>query len=477
MIKKILNWKRIMVFLLAVILVCGLIPGNMSKVQAAESVSGSATACNIDNLKYTFQSLDGSTISSQANGKPKLLIFFRTGCFNSQQTISRLTQVKDYGNIDIIAAEIDGCTKADVVSFKETYGNGRDYITYCHTTNGYSEYMWQYAYAAGMSRGNGVTLPVVVYIDANNKIQQVTNNINSGQELIDNLNTYCNAKLNIYLSPEIYKVTNVVSGVHVYWRATEGADGYYLMRREAGSDGYYTSVATTTGAHYIDTTAVSGKAYDYFVYALRYEGNYTYFDARSKDVTTTFVATPDITLRVNRATGIGLGWDKIQGATGYAIYRKPYYGNESWVRVATIKDPNTTKWDDTSVKANNGTVYRYTIRALAGEKRNILSGCRNTGRTMVRLTSRALNSATKASVTSIKCTWATTTQATGYEVRFMVGSTVYKTFTVGNYKTGVKTFGGLKAGQTYKIQVRTYKKVAGVGSFYSAWSTAKTVSL
>ena len=475
--KKIFNCKRILVFVMTVILVCGLLPANLLRVQAAESVSGSTDKLNKENLSYEFQSLDGTTISSQANGKPKLLIFFRTGCFNSRQTISYLTQVKDYGNIDIIAASIDGCTKSDIESFKKTYGNSRDYVTYCYNNSGYSGYMWQYAYAAGMSRGSSITLPVLVYIDANNKIQQVTNNINSGQEMIDNLNVYCAAGLEICLSPEIYKVVNVVSGVHVYWKECEGADAYYLMRKETGSTGYYTYITETKAAHYIDTTAKSGVSYDYFVYTIRYEGNVKYLDARSADVTTTFVATPDITLRVNRAVGVGLGWDEIQGATGYAIYRKPYYGNEAWVRVATIKDPNTTTWDDTSVKTNNGTVYRYTIRALAGNNRNILSGCRNTGRTMVRLTSRTLNSATKASATSIKCTWSTTTQATGYEVRFMVGSTVYKTYTIGNYKTGVKTFTGLKAGQTYKIQVRTYKKVDGVGSFYSAWSTAKTVTL
>ena len=475
--KKVFNWKRIVVFVMAVILVCTLLPANLLRVQAAESVSGSTDACNVDNLNYTFQALDGSTVSSQANGKPKLLIFFRTGCYNSRQTISYLTQVEDYGNVDIIAASIDGCANIEIESFKKAYGNSRDYVTYCYNNSGYSGCMWQYAYAAGMGRESTITLPVLVYIDANNKIQQVTNKINSGQEIIDNLNKYCSAGLEICLSPEIYKVVNVVSGVHVYWTACEGADTYYLMRRETGSDGYYTYITETAAAHYIDTTAKSGVSYDYFVYAIRYEGNVKYLDARSADVTTTFVATPDITLRVNRAVGVGLGWDKIDGATGYAIYRKPYYGNESWVRIATITNPNTTTWDDTSVKTNNGTVYRYTIRALAGEKRNILSGCRNTGRTMVRLTSRTLNSAVKASATSIKCTWGTTAQATGYEVRFMVGSTVYKTYTIGNYKTGVKTFKDLKAGQTYKIQVRSYKKIDGVGSFYSAWSTAKTVTL
>ena len=272
-----------------------------------------------------------------------------------------------------------------------------------------------------------------------------------------------------------HKITNVVSGIHVYWPEASGVSKYGLWRSETGINGTYKWIANPTVAHFTDTKVESGKTYYYKVTTLDTVNNV--HSEKSAAIGTIYVATPDITLRVNRAAGIGLGWDKIPGATGYAIYRKPYDGNSDWVRVTTITNPNTLKWDDTSVKTANGTVYRYTIRALAGSNRTILSGCRATGRTMVRLTSRDLNSAVKTGTTSIKCTWGTTTQATGYEVRFMVGDTVYKTYTIGNYKTGVKTFKDLKAGQTYKIQVRTYKKVEGVGSFYSAWSTAKTVSL
>ena len=65
----------------------------------------------------------------------------------------------------------------------------------------------------------------------------------------------------------------------------------------------------------------------------------------------------------------------------------------------------------------------------------------------------------------------------GYEVRFMVGSTVYKTYVVSNNQVGFKTFAGLKSGQTYKIQVRSYKKINNVGVFYSAWSNEKYISL
>lgn len=273
--------------------------------------------------------------------------------------------------------------------------------------------------------------------------------------------------------PTHHKITNVVSGVHVYWNEVIGATTYNLYRATSKTGNFTLVKKDIANYHYIDTTAQSGQTYYYKVEAVRGSVK-SQLSGTSTGII--FVGTPDITSRINKGAGIQLGWNKISGATGYAIYRKPYNGS-TWTRVTTIKGNGTFTWTDESVKANNGTVYKYTIRALAGSNMKTLSGCRNTGRTMVRLASRTLSSATKATATSIKCNWTTSSAVTGYEVRFMVGDSVYKTYTIGNYKTGVKTFKDLKAGQTYKIQVRSYKKVAGVGSFYSAWSTAKYVNL
>ena len=270
-----------------------------------------------------------------------------------------------------------------------------------------------------------------------------------------------------------YKIANVVSGVHVYWKETAGAVKYGLWRSETGINGTYKWVANPTVPHFTDTKVESGKTYYYKVTAMDASGNHS---AQSPAIGVIYVSTPDITSRSNIAAGVKLGWEKITGATGYAIYRKSYSGTDAWVRVGTVSGNSTFTWTDTSVKNNNGTVYKYTIRALAGSDMKTLSGCRNAGRTMARLSSQVLTGATKASSTSIKCQWTTSSRVTGYEVRFMVGDQVYKTFTVGNYKTGVKTFTGLKAGQTYTIQVRTYLKVDGMG-FYSDWSEAKIVTL
>lgn len=269
-----------------------------------------------------------------------------------------------------------------------------------------------------------------------------------------------------------YKIVNVVNGIHIYWNEVDGAEKYGLWRSETGKDGDYLWLGNPTLTHFTDTTAESGKTYFYKVTSVINRIHSQTSDALG----IVFVSTPDIAKRENTAAGIKLDWEPVSGASGYAIYRKHYDGEDAWARVATVEGGDTLTWTDTEVKNSVGSVYKYTIRALAGKNLSTLSGCRAAGRTMVRLSSQYIKNAQQISDTAVKCTWSTTKAATGYEVRFMAGDQVYRTFTIGNYKTGVKTFTGLEAGQEYTVQVRAYKKVDGVGSFYSPWSAPKIVT-
>ena len=291
--------------------------------------------------------------------------------------------------------------------------------------------------------------------------------LGSGNKLEDMKVVY-----NYLITPQMKKVTNVVSGAHVYWWDIGTTSfGRYDVYRAESEKGTYSLIGKTTASNYTDTTAQSGKTYYYKVKAARS----TKTSNPSKAVSTIFVTTPDITSRVNKAAGVTLGWNKITGATGYAIYRKGDSASATWARVATTA-ATATSWTDTSVKSANGTIYHYTIRALAGSDKSILSGCRSTGRTVVRLSSPVLSSAAKASSTAIKAAWGRNTAATGYEVRIMNGTTVVKTVSVTSNATVTSTVTGLSAGKTYKVQVRSYKTVGGA-KYYSAWSEAKSLTL
>lgn len=272
-----------------------------------------------------------------------------------------------------------------------------------------------------------------------------------------------------------YKITNVVSGVHVYWNKVEGARKYGVWRSETGKDGTYKWLANPTVPHFTDTTAVSGKTYYYRITVLHTPTN-THSN-KSEALGITFVSTPDITSRANTSKGIELGWNKISGATGYAIYRK--VGSNAWSRVATISDNSTFTWLDTAVKSGNGTTYKYTIRALAGSNMGTLSGCRNAGRTMVRLFTPTISScaahATQSGTAFVR--WNLNNRAHGYEVRFLLNGTVAKTYTVTNPQTVARSFSGLTEGKSYTVQVRSYFKTASAGTYYSAWSSPKSLTV
>lgn len=271
--------------------------------------------------------------------------------------------------------------------------------------------------------------------------------------------------------PVISKMSATVQGIHVYWNKVSGAASYTLFRATS-RNGAYTKLVSTSATNYTDTGVKSGTTYFYKVCANAGDSQSAASGVRGM----IFVETPDFTLRVNRSVGIGLSWNKIAGATGYAVYRRSYSGSDAWVRVATVTD-GSTSWNDTSVKSKNGSIYRYTVRALAGSDRKTLSGCRSTGRTMVRLMTPTLNSADVSGGGKIKAAWSQNAQGSGYELRLMTDGTVYKIYTLGNNASLSKVVADLPQGTTFKVQVRAYKKVSGVGSFYSAWSNEKKVTV
>ena len=146
---------------------------------------------NKENPEVSFTTLHDETVSSAAAGKPKLLIFFRTTCGNSQRTIKAISEYK-FPNVDIYAAEIDGASKDAVASFKNTYGS--DTLTFLYDTSGNNNMnLFRYAQAAGITEGNSlnVALPVIFYIDGSNNLQHATQGVQNAAQIEAKLNYYC----------------------------------------------------------------------------------------------------------------------------------------------------------------------------------------------------------------------------------------------------------------------------------------------
>ena len=413
---------------------------------------------DLDNLNLTFSTVDGQTVSSLASGKGKILVFGQTTCWNCHNVMDDLCRrTESVQSVDLYYINVNDVSLYEVIEYSKDYTERTSGITFCYDGN-YE--LWQYLWHVIGNDTSGVQTPCNVYIDENNKIYKLT----TGNELIDIQETHFDA-------PTFSKApVNTVSGVHIYWNKVDKAN-YYSIYRSVNGSAYYHYKSNVTATNYVDTYVSSGSCYSYKICA--YKDNDIY-SKLSEPCTIDFVSTPDITSRVNSSLGIKLGWDKSEGATGYAIYRKT---TGAWARIATVKGNSTFAYTDSEVKANNGTVYHYTIRALAGSDLKTLSGCRSTGRTMVRLTSSSVNSLTKVSATSFKATWSRNRQATGYEVRLMVGGEVYKTYTFGGEATVAKTLSSLPKGKTYSVQVRSYYKTESAGTYYSGWSEKKNIKL
>lgn len=145
---------------------------------------------NLDNPSLQFTALDGTTISSTAEGRPKLLIFYSNTCGNCRNTINGISgQISSFAGVDIYAIEVTKQSKADVTLFREKYGC--EEIVFSHdtgSTNG--DGMWQYAWAVEV---NNISWPMICYIDANNRLQYVTFSLIAADAVLSNLRKYCMA--------------------------------------------------------------------------------------------------------------------------------------------------------------------------------------------------------------------------------------------------------------------------------------------
>lgn len=159
----------------------------------------SGVALNLENLSHDYTALDGTKISSTADGRPKLLVFYRNSCGNCQSTVLGITRAIDrFTGIDVYALEIDGAAKEAVSAFQKQYGC--EQITFSYDTAAKNrESMMLYLLETGIY-DTAVAMPVICYIDANNRLQYITRGLKTADEVHANLAKYCRYS-------QAYKVT------------------------------------------------------------------------------------------------------------------------------------------------------------------------------------------------------------------------------------------------------------------------------
>jgi len=170
---------------------------EFTDVPLNDAVSADASF-DLDNPYARFTTVDEETITSTADGKPKLLVFFGTNCGNSQATIRSISQY-GFSDVDICAIEMQGHTKEETIAFQNTYASGSN-IVFSYYTLMNNTYWNQYIDAAGIE---SITLPTICYIDANNRFRYITSGSCTASTIAANLNTYCNTAQTPSEKPEV----------------------------------------------------------------------------------------------------------------------------------------------------------------------------------------------------------------------------------------------------------------------------------
>ena len=283
----------------------------------------------------------------------------------------------------------------------------------------------------------------------------------------------------VYLaSPVIASVVNAASASTVTWSEVTGADGYRLYRKTgSGEFEQAAEIAGGSTVKYADKAAkTSGKDYTYYVTAYKTVGEgeeaETFTSADSAQKVSYFVARPAISSIANAATGTTVSWKKITGATGYYLYRKT--GSGSYSPAATITSGSTVKYTDTKAKTN-GTKYTYYVVAYKTVGKTTYKSANSAAKISYFLTRPAISSASNTAAKTMTVKWKKNAKATGYQVKYVTGSTS-KTVTITKNTTLSRVIKSLVKGKTYKVYLRSYKKVSGV-NYYSAWSAAKSVKI
>ena len=267
----------------------------------------------------------------------------------------------------------------------------------------------------------------------------------------------------------ISALANTTAGVNIKWGAVTGAEGYYVYRKPNG--GSYTQIAKITSGKtvsYTDKNAKSGTTYTYAVraYKASTRGAYT-----GKSLL--YLSSGKVSSVSNSKDGVSVKWAKVTGAKGYYVYRKT--GSKGYTKIATIKSGSTVSYMDKAVQKDNGKAYTYAIRPYNGKVMGSYAG-----KSLYRLTTPTLSSASNSASKSVKVSWKKGSSINGYQIQYSTDSKFSKdnkTVLVESASTTSTTIKSLTKGSTYYVRIRTYKTNSNGTKYYSGWTASKSVKV
>ena len=181
--------------------------------------------------------------------------------------------------------------------------------------------------------------------------------------------------------------------------------------------------------------------------------------------------TAKITTVANATSYMTVSWNKVNKASGYYVYRST--DGKKFTKIATVKSANAVKYSDKKA-TKNGQKYVYKVVTYYNGNQTV-SSADSSVKTGYRLSTMKVSSLTNKKGKKAYIKWAKNSKSTGYQIEYVTGKSKAKTVKASS-KAKTKTISKLKKGKTYKVRIRSYKKVSNV-TYYSAWSKQKSVKI
>lgn len=243
--------------------------------------------------------------------------------------------------------------------------------------------------------------------------------------------------------------------IKVKWDAVSGATGYQIVRASS-KDGTYKNMWKTKGLYYNNSSLAQNIFYYYKVRAYKKEDGKTYYGPYCSPVKaiTTLPATTSLKFTTTK-TAVTVKWSAVDHAGSYGVYRAASEeGPFKKLAVAT-----GTSYTDKTVR--NKSKYYYRIRAIVPLNGYSYYGKRCAPKSVYFTTSEVPIVTVKPQEASVKLSWQSFSNITGYEVwRATSKNGTYKKLGV-NTKSPAWENDELTIGTKYYYKVRTYKKSNG----------------
>jgi hypothetical protein len=252
----------------------------------------------------------------------------------------------------------------------------------------------------------------------------------------------------------------------ITWTKVEGATGYLVYKKANTATAKWVRIAEVNDGNktsYTYTEDNTSKQYVYTVRAVRTSGSttvYSYFDLGIKSLTNPKLVNAGYSNAKNK--NVTVTWNKVEGATGYLVYKKANTATAKWVRVAEISGGSKTSY--TYTESNTSKQYVYTVRAIRKSGSTTVYSYFNSEVTSLanpKLVNAGYNNVKNKKVT---VTWSTVSGATGYIVYKKVNKDGAKWARVATVNGGSKTSYTYTENNTSTQYIYTVRAVRKSGS-------------